>query len=148
VSETKGVAMTSWDAIRATVEEVWDGDRPNDAMLRFEIALDGERRQRMFLRREIVPPDLEWVLIDSPIGLCSQIDLSQAIAHAGQMIVGSLGYVPTSSPDGLLTFGARFPLPMMDPDASSMLLLLVQLLAQTTNTLEQQLVGTGWPYAT
>jgi len=85
--------MATWVEVRAATEQTWRGNRPNDTMLSFEIDLDGGSRRKMFLRQEVLKPDLEFVFVDSPVGYLNNVDLDTAVRVVGQLVVGALGYV-------------------------------------------------------
>lgn len=89
--------MTTWYEVSSAVESIWGGERPNDTMLVVQLELaGGSRTQQVFLRHELLPPDLEFVHVESPIGVTSRIDLPAALLRAGSW-----------SSEGSVTFRAR-----------------------------------------
>ncbi|MGO4340683.1 hypothetical protein AB4Z02_03230 [Pedococcus sp. 2YAF34] len=94
----------------------------------------------MILRKEIIPPDLEFILIEAPIGYVGRVDLGEALRAAGQLTVGGLGYMPAYDGE-LLTLGLRSPLRVIDMVEVKTLLLHANLLGMAAATLQRQLGG-------
>jgi hypothetical protein len=83
---------------------------PNDTTLTLEIDLaERGRKQRVFIQREVVPPDLEFVHLRSAVGMLTAVDLPAAVKRIGQLVVGGLGYLPHDAGEGILSLDVKFP---------------------------------------
>ena len=75
--------------------------------------------QQVFLLLERIPPDLDIVRIQSPIGTLPRGDLIDVVTHVGALNIGSLGFTPTYQDgavvpgEGILTLGANIPLHLL-----------------------------------
>jgi hypothetical protein len=138
--------MSTWEELSAAVERVVGGTRPNATTLSCEIGLEQRgRRQRVFIQREVVRPDLEFVHIRSAVGVVGPVDLPAAVERIGQLVIGGLGYLPHETGDGILSLDVKFPTALIDAAKMDTLLLLVQLVAQTADQLEAEFAAPGAP---
>lgn len=135
-----------WSVLSSEIEAVWGGTRPSPTMLAFEVDLeDRGRKQRMFATRENIGPDLEFLHLQTAIGLVEELDLATVLDHAGSIAHGSLGHLPQPGGRGIVTFGMKLPVKLLDRRELEPLMVLIHLLARTADGLEQDYAGVDAP---
>lgn len=140
--------MASWSDVSA-VAASHGGERLSESMLQFNIQGKGVgRRQKVFMSYELMPPDFEFVRIESPIGIMSELEPEAALRGLGQLQVGALTYTPvpnSAMDDGIVGIGTTMPLALVDLTEPLVLMLYINILAQAADNVEQQIGGASMP---
>lgn len=112
-------------------------------MMMFEIeARQSGRTQKVAVGREVIKPDWELLQIQSVFALQSEVNLPSVVEQVGQMLIGSLGFVPVEG-DALLTLVTTFPFDALDASKLATVSLTAQVLADAADTLEEAYGGPG-----
>ena len=129
------------------VASSFGAEQLNPDVWRFELpGRDAERTQDVFVMRELMPPDLEFLQIKSAFAPLEETDCAQVLRHFGQMTVASIGHNPLyddqgNQEDGLLTLASSLPLAVLDLTNPLAFMLYLHVLARAADGLEQQLRG-------
>lgn len=105
-----------------------------------------ERTQDVFVFREVMPPDMEFLHVKSAFAPLAGTNCDQVLRNFGQMTVGFIGHNPVfddqgNQEDGLLTLGTSLPLAALDLTDPLPFLLYLNILGRAADGLEQMVVG-------
>lgn len=134
-----------WSELTGSLEQVWGAQRLSPTAVAFELEVDEGRRQRMFATREVIPPDLEMLHVQTAIGLVAELDPATVLTQAGDMTLGSIGHLAQADGTGIVTFGIKLPIGLLDPQELPALTVVIGLLARTADRLELDLAAPGAP---
>lgn len=136
--------MATWTDTRAALKMYLGAEDVNDSMckLDLEVHIGGAtHQQEVYIRQEIMPPDLEFIHFDVVLGKLSGLNMAAVVHDVGQRLVGSVGCVPLDG-DGLATLSAKMPTGVLTAEDPPLALMMwLNLLASSGFQVRQQLLG-------
>ena len=126
--------MATWSQVESAIK-LLSAEQLNNTMWSTELHIDGtDRTQRVFVAYELVPPDMEFVKVSSPIDSAGAImDPGSVLQQFGSLTVGSLSYLQFSQGGGMLFIGTSIPLWVLDLSNPHPFLLYMHVLAQAAD---------------
>lgn len=84
--------MTTWNELRLVMGMLHDVLEDTDDSVLLQMRTGGERTQIVSVTRRVEPATgEEWVVLESPVALLADVDLSQALELSEGLLCGGLG---------------------------------------------------------
>ena len=126
--------MATWPELKDYVRSHYKVADEQSDLLKMIFNTEGLRSQVVLLARQSLMQGTEdWVLIESPIGEASKMDLRLALEKVGQTVCGGAGLIGS-----LVTIRHAVPLANLDINEFERPM---ELITTTADRLEKQLVG-------
>ena len=140
--------MATWDEF-CTLAGMFGGVQKTETAWQFELQGKAESRvQKVWVFREVLPPDFEIIQVRSAFAMLDQLDAESVLKNLGQLQVGAIGYTPRSdSPDasdGFLSLSSSMPLGALDLSAPKWFFLYLNLMAQAADDIEHRISVPGF----
>jgi hypothetical protein len=132
--------MAKWQDIESLY--IPGAEQVSDSM--WMINLDGcveGRRQKVFLSRDVIKPDLAIIRISSAFGLVSELNIEAVLRGTGDMLIGGLTHSPYGDDDGIVSLGTSLPLMFLDLTEAAFFYVYLGILARAADRLEMQIFG-------
>src|ERR1019366_2900846 len=142
-----GPSMTKWDDI-CRVASAFGATELSATAWMFEMHGSATAMQKVFVSYEVMEPDLEFIQLRSPIAGIDGADCDAILGEYGQLLVGSMGYVPTwkevgTEVDGWLALISTIPLALLDLSDEANFLIYCNLIARAAEEIGQSTQAGG-----
>lgn len=127
--------MATWIDLVGYVRTRYEVMRQTDDSLTFNLPIDGERTQIVYVRHVQAEGD-SWIQLESPIAKADDIDLRRLLELAGATVVGGAGVV-----DGTAVYQHAVPLDELQALSLSAFDKPFQLVVKVADQFEHQLTG-------
>jgi hypothetical protein len=106
------------------------------------------RSRQTWIGYEVVKPDYELVLLQSPIASLGSVDVTDMVRRAGALLIGKLVFLPVDRADvpggGFMTLATSIPLQLLADDAGGPATLFhLTILANAAAELDRTSAGVG-----
>lgn len=132
--------MADWSDFELLLKS-FGGKQLNDDILLLEFEVDGpgSKKQEVYLIRETLEPGLDVVRASCAVAVADLVDVAQIFRSYGDLNIGSLQYVPSTTP--LIALGMIMPLPIVDMSDPGSTMAVLHSLAEAARRVARRIGG-------
>lgn len=130
--------MATWSTI-GSIAQLLSAKKLNDTMWLVDFPIDGtNRQQQVFLAYEVNQPDMEFLVVTSPLAVAQDLNLEAVLRTFGTLNIGSLSYAALTEDKGMLCLGANLPLSILDLSNPHTFILWLATLSRAADTIKMR----------